>query len=52
MTSAAAKLAPLEMPMMPGSARGFFSTAWKRTPATATAAPAKREITILGKRRS
>ena len=51
-TSTATKLAPLEIPMIPGSASGFFRTAWNSTPETATAAPANREITILGNRRS
>ena len=50
--STAAKLAPLEIPISPGSARGFFKTACNRTPETAMAAPASMEIIIRGKRRS
>ena len=52
MITTAVKPAPLEMPMIPGSARGFFSTAWNSTPDTAMAAPASIEIKIRGKRRS
>ena len=40
------------MPMMPGSARGFFITAWSRTPDTASAAPPSIAINMRGKRRS
>ena len=50
--STAAKLAPLEIPMIPGSASGFLSTAWNKTPETAIAAPASIEMMIRGKRRS
>ena len=48
----AVKLAPLEIPMIPGSASGFLRTAWNHTPETAIAAPANIEMMILGKRRS
>ena len=48
----AVKLAPLEIPIIPGSASGFFNTAWNNTPETAMAAPANIEMMIRGKRRS
>lgn len=51
-TSTAARLAPELMPMMPGSASGFFITACSSTPATAVAAPPNRAMKMRGKRRS
>ena len=48
----AVKLAPLEISIIPGSASGFFNTAWNNTPETAMAAPANIEMMIRGKRRS
>lgn len=50
--STAVKLAPELIPMIPGTARGFFITACKSTPETAIAAPPIIAIKILGKRRS
>lgn len=40
MMTVATKPAPLQTPMTPGSARGFFMTAWNKVPDTASAAPA------------
>ena len=50
--STATRLAPELIPIIPGSASGFFNTAWNNTPETAMAAPANIEMMIRGKRRS
>ena len=50
--STATRLAPELIPIIPGSASGFFITACKSTPETAMAAPPNIAIKIRGKRRS
>ena len=46
------KFAAAEMPMIPGSVKGFFITACKRVPDVARDAPAKMAIKTRGKRKS
>lgn len=48
----AVKLAPLLIPIIPGSASGFFITACSNTPETAVAAPPSKAIKILGNLKS
>ena len=44
----AATLAPVETPVIPGSASGFFITDWSNTPATARLAPTIAAKIFLG----
>ena len=51
-TRLADRLAADDIPIMPGSVRGFCITACRRTPDVARAAPASIDIIILGNLRS
>lgn len=51
-TSTAARLAPLDTPMIPGSASGLRMTACSSAPETASAAPPTMAMKMRGKRRS
>ena len=48
--SSAANPAPALTPMMLGAARGFPNTPWMMVPAAASAAPARRQPQVRGRR--